>query len=187
MPNLHVIGGANGAGKTTTALTLLPEFLYCDEYVNADSIAQGLSPFKPESVAIEAGRLMLKRLHNLAASEVGFAFETTLASRSLLPFLEQCQNSGYQINLIYLWLENVEVALKRVRDRVASGGHNVPESVIRRRYEAGRRNFQQLYLPQADIWNAYDNSGITPELVASGGKDVTSFIYRPEIWSQVIH
>jgi predicted ABC-type ATPase len=186
MPNLSVIGGANGAGKTTTALRLLPDFLDCDEYVNADSIAQGLSPFKPESVAIQAGRLMLKRLHSLANSQVDFAFETTLASRSVVPFLKQCQSKGYQINLIYLWLDYVELAVERVRDRVASGGHSIPETVIRRRYESGRQCFQLLYLPLADKWQAYDNSGFMPELVASGGRNVPISIHRAETWSKII-
>jgi predicted ABC-type ATPase len=154
--------------------------------VNADSIAKGLSPFKPESVAIEAGRLMLKRLHSLAALQVDFAFETTLASRSIVPFLEQCQSKGYQINLLFLWVEYVELAIERVCDRVASGGHDVPESVIRRRYEAGRQCFQLLYLPLADKWQAFDNSGFSPELVASGGRNVRTSIHRPEIWSKII-
>jgi predicted ABC-type ATPase len=186
MPKLHIIGGANGAGKTTTALRLLPDFLGCDEYVNADSIAQGLSPFKPESVAIQAGRLMLKRLHNLANSQVDFAFESTLASRSVIPFLERCQSYGYQVNVIYLWLENADLAINRVRERVASGGHDVHESVIRRRYSSGRRNFLELHLPRADTWQAYDNSGISPELVARGGKNVPTFMYIREVWDQII-
>jgi predicted ABC-type ATPase len=185
MPSLHVIGGANGAGKTTTALKLLPDFLDCYEYVNADSIAQGLSPFKPESVAIQAGRLMLRRLHDLASSQVDFAFETTLASRSFVPFLEKCQSQGYQINLIYLWLENADLAVGRVRERVAAGGHDIPETVIRRRYAAGRRNFHQLYLPLADKWQAYDNSGLSPELVAKGGKGMTISISKPQVWSSI--
>lgn len=186
MPNLYVIGGANGSGKTTTAMILLPNFLNCDEYVNADSIAQGLSPFKPESVALQAGRLMLKRLHDLATSQVDFAFETTLASRSFAPFLKQCQSQGYQINLIYLWLESVELAIERVRERVAAGGHDIPEATVRRRYKAGRRNFQLLYLPLTDKWQAYDNSGTAPELVAKGGRNVPISLYQPETWSSIV-
>lgn len=185
MPSLHIIGGANGAGKTTTALILLPNFLECYEYVNADSIAQGLSPFKPESVAVQAGRLMLKRLHDLAASQVDFAFETTLASRSFMPFLEKCQNQGYQVNLIYLWLETADLAVERVRERVAAGGHDIAETVIRRRYESGRRNFHLLYLPLSDKWQAYDNSGLLPELVAKGGKGMPISINKPETWSRI--
>jgi predicted ABC-type ATPase len=186
MFNLYIIGGANGAGKTTTALKLLTDFLGCYEYVNADSIAQGLSPFKPESVALQSGRLMLKRLHYLAAAQVDFAFETTLASRTLVPFLRQCQTKGYQINLIYLWLQSVELAVSRVRERWAAGGHNIPEEVIRRRYEAGRRNFHLLYMPLADKWQVYDNSEVVPVLIARGGVGMPISIYQSEAWSAII-
>jgi len=186
MPNLHVIGGANGAGKTTTALKLLPGFLDCYEYVNADSIAQGLSPFKPESVAIQAGRLMLKRLHDLAASHVDFAFETTLASRSFVSFFRKCQSGGYQVNLIYLWLESVELAIERVRERVAAGGHDIPEDVIRRRYDAGRENFYRLYLPLASEWVAYDNSGEAPLIVAAGGVGIEIVVHDQPTWDKII-
>ncbi len=186
MPNLYIIGGANGAGKTTTALKLLPHFLECYEYVNADSIAQALSPFKPESVAIQAGRLMLKRLHDLTASQVDFAFETTLASRSFVPFIKECKNKGYRINLIYLWLENAELAVERVRRRVEAGGHNIPEDVIRRRYETGRRNFHRLYLSLASEWVAYDNSAEAPLMVATGGMNTKTIIYNQSTWSKII-
>jgi predicted ABC-type ATPase len=166
VPDLYLIGGPNGAGKTTVALTLLPNFLACYEYVNADAIAAGLSPFKPESVALQAGRLMLERLRSLSGAGVDFAFETTLASRTFVAFLMACREQGYTINLLYIWLESAELAVQRVAARVRGGGHSIPEATIRRRYELGRRNFVQLYMPLADLWKVYDNSGNSPILVA---------------------
>jgi predicted ABC-type ATPase len=186
MPNLFIIGGANGAGKTTTAMHLLPEFLLCNEYVNADAIAAGLSPFNPQSVAIQAGRLMIERINTLAKNKEDFAFETTLASRSFAPFLRECQNRGYTINLIYLWLQSVELAIERVHQRVKSGGHDIPEPIIRRRYEAGRRNFVNLYLSLADTWQAFENSGQLPLLIAEGGLNLPIIINREETWQSIV-
>jgi predicted ABC-type ATPase len=185
MPNLYIIGGANGAGKTTAALKLLPEFLSCYEYVNADSIAAGLSPFKPESVALQAGRLMLERLQTLAGSGVDFAFESTLASHPL-SVLERCRREAYTIHLLYIWLRSPELAVQRVAQRVRSGGHAVPEATIRRRYEAGRKNLVTLYTPLADDWMVYDNSGDELVLVAEGGRNEESIIHNLECWEDII-
>ncbi|BCU14148.1 Zeta toxin family protein [Microcystis aeruginosa NIES-88] len=140
MSDVYLIGGPNGSGKTTVAKKILPNFLGVIEYVNADEIAAGLSPFNPESVAIQAGRLMLERLVTLKCQGIDFAFESTLASRHFARFLRDCQSSGYRLNLIYFWLQSPELALERVHRRVASGGHNIPEDVVRRRYERGRIN-----------------------------------------------
>ncbi|MEJ7615797.1 MAG: zeta toxin family protein [Pyrinomonadaceae bacterium] len=186
MPNLYVIGGANGAGKTTTAIKLLPDFLACNEYVNADAIAAGLSPFRPQSVALQAGRLMIERVHSLAKSNQDFAFETTLASRSFVPFLRQCRSGGYGVHVIYLWLQTVELAVERVRRRVASGGHDIAETVIRRRYEAGRRNFVELYLPLADTWQAFDNSAQSYLPIAAGGSNLPTTINDQQVWQSII-
>ncbi|WP_225893961.1 zeta toxin family protein [Atlanticothrix silvestris] len=158
MPNLYIIGGANGSGKTTAALQILPYFLSVFEYVNADEIAAGLSPFNPESVAIQAGRLMLERLETLVNAEADFAFETTLAARHFARFLKKCQVKGYIINLIYFWLCSPDLAIARVCRRVESGGHNIKEDTICRRYERGRKNLIELYLPLCDRWIVYDNS-----------------------------
>jgi predicted ABC-type ATPase len=185
MPSLYIIGGANGSGKTTVALSLLPNVLEVFEYVNADAIAAGLSPFNPESVAILAGRLMLERLRFLSDYGTNFAFETTLASRTYASFLRNCKTKGYTINLIYFWLQSPELAIERVRRRVESGGHSVPEDVIRRRYERGRRNLVELYLPLCDTWISYDNSSGVPQLIAEGGINQESVIYNREIANQI--
>ena len=186
MPSLYIIGGANGSGKTTVSLSLLPNFLEVFEYVNADAIAVGLSPFNPESMAIQAGRLMLERLRNLADVGADFAFETTLAARTFVPFLQECKTKGYIINLIYFWLQNPDLAVARVARRVASGGHSIPENVIRRRYERGRKNLISLYLPLCDSWIVYDNSEPTDRLVAECFMGFDPIIYEPEIWHQIV-
>lgn len=164
MPNVYVIGGCNAAGKTTIAMRVLPEALGCHEFVNADLIAAGLSPFRVESVALQAGRLMLERMNKLRDADVDFGFESTLASRSFVPFLKSCQSRGYEVHLLYVWLDNVELAIERVAHRVLDGGHNIPEATIRRRYESSRRNFRELYQPLANTWRVFDNS-IEPMLV----------------------
>lgn len=185
MPNLYIIGGANGSGKTTVALSLLPNFLDVFEYVNADEIAAGLNPLNPESLAILAGRLMLERLQTLSNSGSNFAFETTLAARTFAPFLTNCKTKGYTINLIYFWLSSPELAVERVRRRVESGGHSIPEDVIHRRYDRGRKNFINLYLPLCDTWIVYDNSITPTKLVAARNNNQQPIIYAPEIWNQI--
>ncbi len=187
MPNIYVIGGANGSGKTTVARLLLPSFSENFEYVNADEIASGLSPFNPESVAIRAGRLMLERLKILWESGVDFAFETTLAARTFVPFLRNCQATGYTINLIYFWLRTPELARQRVRRRVESGGHNIPDEIIRRRYERGRRNLIDLYLPLCNRWIIYDNSSSSPIVIAASLNNQQPIIYQSQSWNQIIN
>lgn len=186
MPELYIIGGANGSGKTTVALRLLPNLLNCFEYVNADEIAAGLSPLNPESVAQLAGRLMLERLQTVSNSGSDFAFETTLASRTFAPFIRTCKTKGYNINLIYFWLDSPELAIERVQRRVESGGHSVSEEVIRRRYDRGRRNLISLYLPLCERWIAYNNSSSTPILIAKCDINQQPIIYESEIWRQIV-
>jgi predicted ABC-type ATPase len=167
-PHVIVLAGPNGAGKSTTAPTLLRDALAVDEFVNADAIAQGLSAFAPETAALEAGRIMLGRLEALAAKRVDFAFETTLASRTFAPWLERLARSGYRSHLVFLALPSAEAALARVATRVALGGHDIPEPVARRRFEAGLRNFFRLYQPIVSSWGLYDNSWPSrPLIIAS--------------------
>ena len=183
MPNLFIIAGPNGAGKSTTARTLLPTFLNCSEFVNADDIARGLSAFRPEQVAFQAGRLMLTRLDDLARQRADFAFETTLASRSFAPWLRQRQLEGYQCQLLYIWLPNVELAIERVAHRVRAGGHDVPSKDIQRRYQRSRINFFEIYMPLANTWEVYDTSRLDPKLVAFGGRDRQTVIREPLLWN----
>jgi predicted ABC-type ATPase len=159
-PLVVVVCGPNGAGKSTTAPRLLRGALAVREFVNADSIAQGLSAFRPETVAFAAGRAMLGRLRALAASRDSFAFETTLASRSFAPWLRTLRSQGFRVHLAFLSLPTADLAVARVADRVRQGGHSVPEAVIRRRFVAGLSNFFTLFEPVADSWQMFDNSEI---------------------------
>lgn len=158
MPNLYLIGGPNGAGKTTVALRLFPDILASREFVNADFIAKGLSAFDTESVAVTAGRLMLERIQALKSRKKDFAFEATLASRSLVPFLKECKKEQYLITLIYVWIESAELARERIRERVKQGGHPIPDEVIKRRYVRSVSNLRNFYLPLADSYRIYDNT-----------------------------
>ena len=178
MPKLYIIAGCNGAGKTTASYTVLPEMLGCKEFVNADEIAKGLSPFNPESVAIEAGRLMLQRMDDLLSEGSDFAFETTLSTRSYVKFIERAQAEGYFVTLIYFWLPTPEQAIERVATRVREGGHNIPSDVIRRRYANGIKNLTALYIPLCNYWAIYDNSSADEQIriIALGGKDITTHI-----------
>ena len=174
MKKLYIISGCNGAGKTTASYTILPEILDCKEFVNADEIAKGLSPFRPEKAGIEAGRLMLKRIKLLLESGENFAFETTLSTKSYVNFIDKAKENSYQVTCLFFWLNSVELAISRVKTRVQEGGHNIPEDVIRRRYENGLRNFFNLFLPRVDNWLFVNNSGDTYEIIAEGTRnDIT--------------
>ena len=185
MQELFMIGGPNGAGKTTSAMKLLPGLLNCEEYVNADAIAAALSPFHPETTAIQAGRLMLDRIHSLAAEKKVFSFETTMASLSFAPFLKKCKEQGYKINVLYLWLQNPELAIDRVALRVQNGGHNVPEQDIRRRYYRGLSNFFKIYVPLADKWLLCNNSGENTVHIASGDEKSPLTVHHSQDWLKI--
>lgn len=156
--NLYIIAGCNGAGKTTASFTILPEILNCKEFVNADEIAKGLSPFQPEKVSFEAGRIMINRVNELLAMRENFAFETTLATKSYKSKVINAQQNNYNVTLLFFWLENVELAIERVRTRVLEGGHNIETEVIKRRYKNGMKNLFEIYLPIADEVMIFDNS-----------------------------
>jgi predicted ABC-type ATPase len=163
---LYIIGGCNGAGKTTASFNILPELLHCKEFVNADEIARGISPFQPEKVAIEAGRIMLERIEELMSSQVDFSFETTLSSRSFIRIIERAKSKGYYVTLIFFWLESIELAKDRVINRVKEGGHHISADVIERRYKAGINNLFKIYQNKVDSLLIYDNSNSESELIA---------------------
>lgn len=185
-PRVVVLAGPNGAGKSTSASRLLRGVLGVDEFVNADIIAQGLSGFAPERVAMAAGRIMMRRLKELAASRASFAFETTLASRTFAAWLAELKSQGYTVQLVFLWLPSEEMAVERVAERVRLGGHAVPEPTVRRRYRAGLRNFFELYRPLADKWQVIDNSVISsPRVVATGIGRQTYAVKQKAVWEQI--
>jgi predicted ABC-type ATPase len=157
MPELYIIAGPNGAGKTTAAKTILPEVLNVIEFVNADEIAKGLSPFNPDGVSFEAGRIMLKRIDQLIEQKQNFAIETTLSTKSYLKLIDGAIEKGYVVVLIFLWLNDVEIARQRVAKRVSEGGHDIPLDVIDRRYDRGLKNLP-LFLAKMTGWYIYDNS-----------------------------
>lgn len=160
-----IIAGPNGAGKTTFAREFLPNEAGCPTFVNADLIAAGLAPFAPDTAAVQAGRVMLAELARHFAARQDFAFETTLSGRGYLQYIPRWQAAGYTVKLIFLQLASAEEAIARVAQRVRQGGHDIPEATIRRRFAAGRRNFEHLYAPRVDAWALYDNSGATPMLL----------------------
>jgi predicted ABC-type ATPase len=181
-----VLAGPNGAGKSTAAPTLLRGALRVAEFVNADVIARGLSAFDPDSVALRAGRIMLRRLDELAMQRVSFAFETTLASRHFAAWLTKLKASGYQFHLLFLWLPSADTAVLRVATRVRLGGHGVPEATVRRRYDRGLLNFFELFQPLATTWRLFDSSRrATPSLIARGrGRLVEKVIDRAK-WNAI--
>lgn len=186
MPNLYIIAGCNGAGKTTASFTILPEILDCKEFVNADSIAAGLSPFNPESVAMEAGRLMLQRIDQLMKEGVDFAFETTLAARSYVSLIKAAREKNYEVTLLYFWLSSPAVAKERVARRVSMGGHDIPAETVERRYFAGIRNLINLYIPVCNNWMVINNLGGHPELIANGTIGGETLVKNSDIWDIIL-
>jgi len=160
-----IIAGPNGAGKTTFAREFLPNEAGCQVFVNADLIAAGLSPFFPERAAIQSGRLMLGQIKMHVKKNENFAFETTLSGRGYSRMIPKWRGCGYRIKIIFLKLPSVEIAVARVAARVAQGGHNIPEPIIRRRFILGWKNFTDLYSPIVDTWQVFDNAGDTPKLL----------------------
>jgi predicted ABC-type ATPase len=186
MPNLYIIAGCNGAGKTTASYTILPEMLNCREFVNADNIAAGLSPFNSDSAAFAAGRIMLQRIHQLIQEKEDFAFETTLSTRSYVSLIKLAREAGYEISLLFLWLESAELAKQRVAERVSKGGHNIPAEVIDRRYYRGIQNLFTLYIPLCDSWMVVDCMNLVVRIIAEGKKGDEKLITNTEIWKTIL-
>jgi predicted ABC-type ATPase len=186
MSNLYIIAGCNGAGKTTASYTILPEILNCKEFVNADNIAAGISPFNPEGVAFEAGRIMLSRIQELMNEGADFAFETTLSTRSYVTMVKKAQEKGYEVSLLYFWLSSPQMAIQRVAKRVSNGGHNIPEDVIKRRYYRGIKNLLKLYMPICNNWFVIDNMDLASEIIAQGSSKLGAEIKNNDIWQTII-
>jgi predicted ABC-type ATPase len=184
MPNLYIIGGPNGAGKTTAAYTFLPDVLDVRQFVNADEIARGISPFEPESVAIQAGKVMLQRINQLLDARESFAIETTLTTISYLKTIAYAKSLGYQVSLLFVWLNNEEIAKERVNRRVKKGGHGIDEKVISRRYVKGLINLP-VFMRAVNDWYLYDNSGSYYELVAKKVDD-REIIINFDTYQQIV-
>ncbi|MBW0160166.1 MAG: zeta toxin family protein [Sediminibacterium sp. Gen4] len=185
MPNLYIIAGCNGAGKTTASFTILPEILDCKEFVNADEIAKGLSPFQPENVSFQAGRLMLERVDELLNNRSDFAFETTLTTLSYLNTIKEAKVKGYSITLLFFWLDNVTLAIERVKTRVREGGHNIPEETIKRRYIRGIKNLISKFTAVCDYWLVINNSSRPFTFIAEGQGANETKIYDIPVWELI--
>ena len=185
MPNLYIIAGCNGAGKTTASYTILPEMLNCKEFVNADEIAKGLSPFQPETVSFQAGRIMLERIEELVNQKVDFAFETTLTTLSYQKTIKLAKEKGYNVTLLFFWLNDVNLAVERVKIRVKEGGHNIPQDVILRRYKKGIKNLVKIFVSLCDYWLIIDNSSRPYSFVAEGKDKTESKVYNEKTWNTI--
>jgi predicted ABC-type ATPase len=183
--NVILLAGPNGAGKSTAAPDLLHGALHVDEFVNADVIARGLSAFNPEGAALDAGRVMLTRLRELAAQKKNIAFESTLASRTFAPWIRELKKDGYRFHLFYFWLPAPEMCVNRVHRRKILGGHTVPAETIHRRYHAGLRYFFELYAPIAVNWQFFDNTDKPRVLIASGGEGIEEEIFNVDVWAKL--
>mgnify|MGYP006299434289 FL=1 len=184
MKKIYIISGCNGAGKTTASYTILPDLLDCKEFVNADEIAKGLSPFDPEKASIQAGKLMLKKVYQLLDKNHDFAFETTLAAKSHRNIIEKAQIKGYKTILLFFYLRTSDLAVKRVETRVKEGGHDIPENTIRRRYEGGLKNFFTIYRFLVNEWMFIDNSGNPYEIIGESNQTLTE-IHNKKTWDKL--
>ena len=171
MPKMYIISGCNGSGKTTASYTMLPAFFQCSDFVNSDEFAKGFSPFDPEQASVRASRYMLLKIRYMMQRGMDFTVETTLATRSLKKLILRAQAEGYSVTLLFFWLESPDLAVARVRARVGSGGHNVPEAVIRRRYRTGLMYLFEDYMPLVDRWILADNSVIPFRVIAQGWRE----------------
>jgi predicted ABC-type ATPase len=184
MANLYIIAGCNGVGKTTASKSFLPKRLKCKEFINADEIARGLSPFQPETVAITAGKIMLSRIDDLINNNKDFAVETTLTSFQTKSLIESAKKNNYKISLIFIYLDSEELAIKRVKNRVKNGGHDVEKDVIKRRFSKGISNFFNFYKNKVDYWILINNSKVNPKIVADGSNSET-VLYKPNMFEKL--
>ena len=185
MKNLYILSGCNGAGKTTVAYSILPEILQCREFVNADEIAKGLSPFQPDKVTFQAGKIMIKRIKSLIEQGNDFAIETTLSAITYKQTIKAAQENGYYVTIIFFWLSSIELAKERVRLRVKEGGHNIPDNVIERRYIKGLYNFFNVFLSICDNVMLFDNSAESPKLIMTKSKNKPEEIIDAPIYDQI--
>lgn len=186
MPKFYIISGCNGSGKTTASYTLLPDLLDCREFVNSDEFAKSFSPFDPGAASVTASRYMLMKINYLLERQADFAVETTLATRSLLQIVRQAKARGYETTVLYFWLNSPELAIQRVRERVVSGGHNIPDNVVRRRYVMGLQYLFDTYIPEMDRWVLADNSK-PPFTVVAEGSDGLTYIKDNEKYQLIWH
>ncbi len=184
--NAYIIAGPNGSGKTTFAVKFLPEYAKCQNFINANLIATGLSPFSPGAAAIKAGKLVLEQITQFSDQGVDFSFETTLSGKLYLNLLNALEEKGYKIHIFFLWIPNTELAINRIKGRVSQGGHNVPESDIIRRFKRSISNFFKLYHHKADSWMLFDNSDLTPALIAQS-KNGKIIIINKNLYENIIH
>lgn len=166
--NIYIIAGSNGSGKTTFAKRFLPKYAKCPNFINADLIAQGLSPFEPQTAALKAGKIVLQQIEEFSARGLDFGFETTLSGKSYVKLLDDLIKKGYELHLYYLWIPDTRLAIERIKGRVLEGGHNIPDIDVRRRFTRSISNFFRLYEPLLSTWMMFDNSGQEPELIARG-------------------
>jgi len=164
--NVYIIAGPNGSGKTTFARKFLPDYVKCPNFINADLIAQGLSPFSPRSAAIKSGKLVLQQIREFTESGVDFAFESTLAGKLYVNLFKELKAKGYKLHLFFLWIPDSQLAIARIKDRVAEGGHHVPTEDVKRRFDRSISNFFKMYRPLLDSWMFFNNAGIKPALIA---------------------
>ena len=184
--NVYIIAGPNGSGKTTFAKKFLPDYAKCPNFINADLIAQGLSPFSPSRVAIKAGKLVLSQIRDYIKSNVDFAFESTLAGKLYVNLFKELKKKGYKLHLFFLWVPDAELAIVRIKDRVAEGGHNVPAEDVRRRFKRSISNFFKLYRPLLDSWMLFNNISAKPILIAKKNNGDIDIIEK-ELFEKILH
>jgi len=183
--NLYIVAGCNGAGKTTASFTILPEIINCKEYVNADEIAKGLSPFQPEKVAFESGRIMLHRINELLLLDESFAFETTLSTKSYRSKILEAKAKGFTVTLLFFWLQSTELAIERVKTRVSEGGHHIDEDIIKRRYTKGVKNLFEIFIPIVDGVLIFDNSFGNHELLAEKTFEGNFHVFNQIVYNEI--